>query len=73
MLKPPEQPSFPQVGINITPDGLVISTVLAPGTVITQMLNTEQVDAICQKWLETRKQRQDEMNIIQMVQRSKIK
>lgn len=73
MLKPPEQPQFPNIAINISPDGMIISLVLGPGTTINQMINEEQMNAICQKWLETRKQVKEELNIIDLVQRSKIK
>lgn len=73
MQKPPEQPQFPHTAINITPDGMVITTMIAQQMGFTQMINEEQMNAICSKWLETRKQIKDEMNIIDLVQRSKIK
>lgn len=73
MLNPPEQQTFPQIAVNITPDGMMITILLAPGTAITQALGEEQMNTICQKWLETRKQIKQELNIIDLVQRSKIK
>lgn len=73
MQQSPEQPQFPHTAINITPDGMVVTTMLTNQMGITQALNEEQMNTICQKWLETRRQVRDEMNIIQLVQKSKIK
>lgn len=73
MQKPPEQPQFPHTAINITPDGMVVTNMLTPQMGLTTALSEEQMNTICQKWLETRRTVRDEMNIIQLVQKSKIK
>jgi len=64
MQKPPEQPQFPMTNANVTPDGVVLSILLAPNFQFTTILNNEMIDEIYHKSKETRKQAKANLEIV---------
>jgi len=69
----PAQPQFPMTNINITPDGMVVSTLLGPGLAINQAINEETMNAICKQWLETRKELKKQQELVRDVIRTKAR
>ncbi len=68
---PQQQPAFPQTNVQVTPQGVTIAIVLAPGIVLSTILNEESVNQIMKLWLETRKQIKREQETIEAVMRSR--
>jgi hypothetical protein len=48
-------PAFPTAQINIHETGMIISFLLAPGLSIQQGIDEENMNAICERWLQTRR------------------
>jgi hypothetical protein len=67
----PTPQTFPQIAINITPEGMTIMTALAPGLTLTMSINEQDMNHIAGQWLETRKQIKQQLAIIQDVRRTK--
>jgi hypothetical protein len=66
-----EQPKFPQIAINVTPQGMMVSVALAPGLTLTQNLGEDIMNQVCARWLETRQEIKQNLAIIEHVKRSK--
>ena len=69
----PAQPQFPMTNLQITPDGMLISIMFGPGLVLNQVINEETMNAICKKWLETRKELKKQQQLVQDVLRTKAR
>jgi hypothetical protein len=63
--------TFPQIGINITPEGMTIMTALAPGLTLTMSINEQDMSHIAGQWLETRKDIKKQLAVIENVRRTK--
>lgn len=68
-MEEPKQPTFPQVNINITPQGMLVTIALGPTTAINQLIEANAMDQISKAWRESRK---NQLDIIRTVQNSKI-
>ena len=51
----PEQPQFPQVQLNLLPQGLMVTVVLGPTTSINQLIEAVMMDEVARQWRESRK------------------
>lgn len=73
LAKPPAQPqpTFPQTNVQITPQGLAVATILAPGVIITTMLNEETMNEVCRQWIASRKQIKRDVDLMAEVMRNK--
>lgn len=67
----PQPPTFPVTNVQVVPQGLIINTMLAPGLSIGQMIDEASMNAICQQWLQSRKQIKRDMEIVQHIKRTK--
>lgn len=65
----PQQPTFPQVGLNILPQGLVITVQLGPTTTITQVIDANTMDEVVSQW---RKSRNNTVAFLRAVQETKL-
>ncbi len=65
----PQQPQFPQIGLNILPQGLVITIQLGPTTTIQQLIDASTMDQLCKMWRDSRKNAGD---LLRAVQSSKL-
>lgn len=65
------QPAYPQMGLDVRPEGLFISVHLAPGLTLTQGIGEDTMNEICKQWLETRKQVRNQLEIVRDMKRSK--
>lgn len=69
----PAQPQFPMTNLSITPDGMTITIMFAPGLHLQQGINEETMNAICAKWLETRRELKKQQQLVQDVIRTKAR
>lgn len=69
---PPNPPQFPQTNINVTPQGMVITVILAPGIALSTNLNAEMMDNVLKLWRQVRVNEQDIIRTIEAVRQSKI-
>lgn len=53
--EPPAPPQFPNVQLNVLPQGLMITILLSPTTSINQMIDASTMDEVAKQWRETRK------------------
>ncbi len=65
------QPTFPQVRVNVGPQGMQLDVILAPGIQLTTMIGEEQMNQISKMWIQTRKDIADQMRVIEQVRQSK--
>lgn len=61
------QPQFPQISLNVTPQGLIITIQLSGTTNISQLIAAEAMDNIVKMWREMRKNQGNEMDIIRAI------
>lgn len=66
-----QPPTFPVTNVQVVPQGLIINTMLAPGLSIGQMIDEASMNAICQQWLQSRKQIKRDMELVQHIKRTK--
>lgn len=71
--EPAAPPQFPQVGINIQPNGMLIQILIAPGFAFTQLIDEKTMNDVAGKWLETRREIKKEQQLVADVMRSKKK
>lgn len=45
-----EQPTFPQIGCTITPQGMIVIIQLGPTTTIQQFIDAPSMDGIVKQW-----------------------
>lgn len=64
----PQQPQFPQIGLNILPQGLVITIQLGPTTTIQQLIDVNAMDQVASEW---RKSRNNTADFLRAVQQTK--
>jgi len=69
---PAPQPTFPSTNLQVTPDGLLITIMLAPGLIIQQGVGEAAMNAVCKQWLQSRKDVKQQLEMIQHVKKSKI-
>jgi hypothetical protein len=62
-------PTFPQINLNIIPQGMSITIALGPTTAISQLIDASTMDEVTKAWRDSRKTTHD---IIRAVQSSKI-
>ena len=69
-----QQPQFPMTGVNIPPDGsgMVITIILAPGFQFSTTLDENAMNAVCAKWVQTRKNIADQLRVIEHVKSTKL-
>ena len=65
----PQQPAYPQIGLNILPQGLVITIQLGPTTTIHQLLDANAMDEVATQW---RKSRNNTTDFLRSVQQTKL-
>ncbi len=71
-----EQPIFqPMTGVNIPPDGsgMKITVMFAPGAETSFTIGPDMMHQICKQWLQTCKNVQDQMRVIEHVKSTKLK
>ena len=68
----PAQPQFPMTTLQITPNGMQITTMLTPDTAIVKMINEETMNDVCKRWLETRRELKQQQ-LVQDVIRTKAR
>jgi hypothetical protein len=64
----PTQAPFPRTNFNVTPQGMVITTMLTPDVHIVKLVEPSAMDQITHLWREARKQNQQELQLIQDIQ-----
>ncbi len=67
----PAQPTFPQVQVQVSPQGMQLNVILAPGIQLSTLIGEEQMNQISKVWIQTRKDIQDQMRVIEHVRQSK--
>ena len=67
--QPQQQPTYPQIGLNVLPQGLSINIQLGPTTVISQLIDASTMDQLCKMWRDSRKNADD---LLRAVQSSKL-
>lgn len=65
LIGQPQQPAFPQIGLNILPQGLVITIQLGPTTTIQQLIDANAMDQVAKQWRESRKNADDLLRAVQ--------
>ena len=65
LIGQPQQPTFPQIGLNILPQGLVITIQLGPTTTIQQLIDANAMDQVAKQWRESRKNADDLLRAVQ--------
>jgi hypothetical protein len=68
-----QQLTFPATNFNIQPNGLVITTMLAPDLHIVKFVDESAMNALCGKWTESRKQLKQELQLIQDIKNNKVR
>ena len=69
--QPVEEPHFPITNVQVSPQGVIVTTVLGPGLSITQGLGEAVMNDVVKKWLDTRRELKKQQALIQDVMRSK--
>lgn len=69
LIGQPQQPTFPQVNLNIIPQGLVVNIQLGPTTSISQLIDSNTMDQVAKAWRDSRKNADD---LLRAVQGSKL-
>lgn len=67
-----QQPQFPMTNIAIGQNGVSISLVLGPGVSLNTTLDEAGMNAVCAQWVQTRKQIQDQLKMIEHVRSTKL-
>lgn len=62
------QQQFPQIGLNILPQGLVITIQLGPTTTIQQLIDANAMDQVASEW---KKSRNNTVDFLRAVQQTK--
>jgi hypothetical protein len=65
LIGAPQQLQFPQIGLNIVPQGMVVSIQLGPTTSITQVIDASTMDQVVAEWRDQRKNAQDILHTVQ--------
>lgn len=68
LIGQPQQPMYPQIGLNILPQGLVITIQLGPTTTIQQLIDANAMDQVATEW---RKSRNNTADFLRAVQQTK--
>lgn len=63
------QQQFPQIGLNILPQGLVITIQLGPTTTIQQLIDANAMDQVAREW---KKSRGNTVDFLRAVQETKL-
>lgn len=64
-----QQPAYPQVNLNVVPQGLIVSIQLGPTTVIQQVIESGAMDQVVKLW---RDQRKNVDHVLRAVQETKL-
>ena len=69
-----QQPQFPMTQLNIPPDGsgMKITIVLAPGFDFSTTLGPDIMHQIAKQWMQTVKNLQDQLRVIEHVKSTKV-
>jgi hypothetical protein len=67
----PQQPAYPQIGIQVTPDGkaTVLLVIFGNGFSIQQAIADETMDTICSAHITRRKQQRKQHELVTAVKR----
>ena len=70
----PERPQFPMIGVNIPPDGsgMKITIILAPGVDLNFTMGEDMMNQITKQWVQTRKNIQDQLRVIEHVKSTRL-
>lgn len=60
-----EQPAYPQVSLNLIPQGMSITIALGPTTAINQLIDASTMDDVVKTWRETRRNAADLLRTVQ--------
>lgn len=71
LAPPQQQPTFPQQQIQVSPQGAIITILLAPGIGWFTTLDENTMNQTMQLWRQTRKDIADQMRVIEHVRQSK--
>lgn len=66
---PQQAPTYPQVNLNLIPQGMSIQIALGPTTTISQLIDANTMDQIAIEW---RKSRRNSEDLLRVVQSSKL-
>ena len=66
------QPTYPSTRYQITPEGLLISYLLAPGFTVNGGIGEADMNALCKGWLQSRKEIKQQLELIRDVEKSKL-
>lgn len=69
LIGAPQQPTYPQVNLNVVPQGLIVSIQLGPTTVIQQVIESGAMDQVVKLW---RDQRKNVDHVLRAVQETKL-
>ena len=67
----PAKPAFPAVNVQVVPQGVIITTMLAPGLTFGQMIDEASMNEICQQWLQSRKQIKRDLELVQHIKKTR--
>lgn len=70
MSEAPEQPTYPTSQITITPEGIAISFILAPGLSITQQIADEAIYNIAKNLKEARREMSKNLDVVHDLKRN---
>jgi hypothetical protein len=62
---PQQPPQFPQTGINVNPDGMQVTIVLAPGMSFLLSYGPDVMDGITKTWKEERRKHEAIMHMVE--------
>lgn len=65
LIGQPQQLAFPQIGLNILPQGLVITIQLGPTTTIQQLIDANAMDQVATEWKKSRNNTADFLRAVQ--------
>lgn len=69
LIGAPQQPVYPQVNLNVVPQGLIVSIQLGPTTVIQQVIESGAMDQVVKMWRESRR---NVDHVLRAVQETKL-
>jgi hypothetical protein len=61
-----------QLNVQIMPDGVVISIALGPGLAVQQIIPEQLMNDLAGKWLDSRRARKHELQLIEDIKRTKV-
>jgi len=62
---PQQSPTYPQVNLNLIPQGMSITIALGPTTAINQLIDADTMDQVASQWRKSRKNADDLLRVVQ--------